>query len=69
MSEDQINRNEPVASLNMQALPDDAGALIRSARMNMPRAPRTAPSRSYCAETAWVWQRARLVCAVKESTT
>lgn len=46
-----------------------AEKVVAADRPNLPRAPRTfAASTSYCAETAWVWQRARLVCAAKEPT-
>ena len=68
MSEEPYIRAEPVVVV-VPSKSGDAAALIGSARPSLPRAPRaSATSRSYCAETAWIWQRARLVCAVKDAT-
>lgn len=65
MSDDQLLM-EPVIQPPL-VVGDEAGALVTTA-LALPRAPRTSPgNRSYCPETAWVWQRARLVCAVKDS--
>ena len=67
MSEDKFIRKEALIAPGQPDL-DDRTAFI-GARMSLPRAPRVTPlNRSYCAETAWVWQRARLVCAVKKPT-
>jgi hypothetical protein len=66
MSEDQFTPNEGLVIAAQTAL--DNGAAL-STRMSLPRVPRVAAlNRSYCAETAWVWQRARLVCAEKKPT-
>ena len=67
MSEDQFTPNKALA-VTAQSDTADRGVSVGT-RMSLPRAPRVATlNRSYCAETAWVWQRARLVCAVKEPT-
>jgi hypothetical protein len=66
MNEDQFTPSEGLVVTAQTALEDRAAL---STRMNLPRAPRVGTlNRSYCAETAWVWQRARLVCAEKKPT-
>jgi hypothetical protein len=62
MSEDQF-KADPQAS-SADNLSKHAATLVAASAIILPRVPR-AGNRSYCAETAWVWQRARLVCSVK----
>jgi hypothetical protein len=63
MSDEQLITGEP-ASLSADMTAAEA---TNTALRVLPRAPRSAASnRSYCAETAWVWQRARLVCATAD---
>ena len=62
MSEDQVKTESQGSSADN--LSKDAATLVVASAIMLPRTPR-AGNRSYCAETAWVWQRARLVCSVK----
>jgi len=61
MSEEQLKKIEVVSGSTEQPV------LLDASGPALPRAPRVgSASRSYRAETAWIWQRARLVCAVKD---
>jgi hypothetical protein len=65
MNDEQINRGDGVAAAAYER--PETPRFIESVSAGLPRAPRAVRARSYCAETAWVWQRARLICAVPES--